>query len=684
MGLRRILPLAASFACLALAACGGGGGGSNPPPVPTPTPSGRTVPVSISIVIPASFGTSAHRKVPKYVSPATSTVRIVVNGGAPQNFSVSGAATCPSPPISGTCTVYNVDAPVGTDTFTITLLDASNNVLSQGTAQATIVLDASNVVNVTFNAVIAGLHVTLGNASPPTGSVAIVPVTLLPLDAAGYTVVGAPGVLPAIAVSDSDSSGATGLYLAGSDGTCNTQAAPPAGSVTTNQSGNQYQPVCLSYSGAALSSATITASISGGPTGSATFTPSQSVGVSGFWLLVAQGSTFAPPLTLERVDAATLQPSLAIAGSNTNLNSAGSLAVDSAGNPYTLTGSYAPGPTMVIQKFSGTTGGNVPPLQTTTFPVPPVGDFAYYLALDGHGSAYFEFEQPSGLFWTIYRVALVNGTSSAVKVPLPQGVQGSGVSALYFRDADQCFYLAVHQPLNIHGTVWYEMIYRLLLNGDGSLTLVSAISDYPNPLTILGFDASGNLIALQPYTPEIRIYASSSFVPGRSTSVTPIATFPLAADLGAVDPSGNIVFRNQPTVVGFGVVPAGSHSPNSAHGTQALFAAAGARTPATGSPGSLSAQPNRAELSAQSNSVPITVTENGYTGPISETNGCGAIANVQPQSGTGPQAAFTISGGTTGGTCTITFGDAGNVHTASVQVGNTTTTINGQAARRRP
>ena len=54
----------------------------------------------------------------------------------------------------------------------------------------------------------------------------------------------------------------------------------------------------------------------------------------------------------------------------------------------------------------------------------------------------------------------------------------------------------------------------------------------------------------------------------------------------------------------------------------------------------------------------VTLTENGYSGPITQTNNCTGIADVQPTT-TGP------------------------VHATTVNVGNTEVIITGQAARRR-
>ena len=141
------------------------------------------------------------------------------------------------------------------------LYDATNgtgNLLSTGSLTQTIVANTANTVNVTFNGVVASLSIGLG-ASGTAGTSASIPVMVNALDADGNTIVG-PGVYVnasdtplTIALSDSDSSGATALSTT---------------SVTQPTSG-----ITISYTGLAIVPATISASATGITTNTTMFTP---------------------------------------------------------------------------------------------------------------------------------------------------------------------------------------------------------------------------------------------------------------------------------------------------------------------------------------------------------------------------------------------------------------------------
>jgi hypothetical protein len=676
----RVCRTAAVIAVCFLAACGGGGGASMPAPsTPGPSPSGRIVSVAIAVTVPSIIGSraaSTNRRAPRYVSPATTTIQISVNGGPPQTFALGSGAACSAgaSTVSQTCAVYVVNAPVGSDTFAVTLLDSANHVLSAGTATATIVADTTNTVNITFDGVIASLRVSLANASPPVGNAATIPVSLFPLDAAQYTVVGAPGALPSIAVSDDDTSGTTGLYLAGSDGTCSTQSAPPAASVTTVPSGGQYHQVCLNYTGAALANgATITATIAGGPSGTTKMIPSQpQAAASGFWLLGTTTTNGQP--TLERVDT-NLSATLAISGSQTMLltNVLSAMTADSTGNVEILAGN-------TIDTYSGTNGGNVPPLSITTFQTPAA--VLSVLAVDKAGNAYVVAAN-SG-YCTIFRVPLINGPASATAVGDCFNVEPAffTVSGMGF-DAQGRLYVSIPRgawPKNPQGM----SIFRYARNTDGSFTPDSAITPTSGFGANVNFDPSGNLVVVGGLGyPEK--YAAAAFVPGQNASVSPIDTYPAAGvDYSmAVDPSGNIAVQYSAASPDWHValIPSGSHAV--AHTIPfTVTAMAGATSAAPGPSGSLSVTPTSVEIPAQSNIV--TLTENGYTGPFTETDSCSGVVTVQPATGTGPAATFTLVQGHSGGKCAVTFADAGSVHTATVQVGVTATIITGQGRRRRP
>jgi len=192
-----------------LAGCGGGATTPGLPvqsvttPAPQPTQQkAQIVSVAFTIIVPTASGEAA-RRVPNYVSASTQSASIVVGSATP--VVVNCTATC-----SGT-----VNAPVGSDTFSVELYDATNgsgNVLSTGTLTQTIVANTANSVNVTFNGVVNSLAVAIGNVVSP-GMAGSVGVTVNALDADGNTIVGpgvyvnASGAPVTIALSNSDASG---------------------------------------------------------------------------------------------------------------------------------------------------------------------------------------------------------------------------------------------------------------------------------------------------------------------------------------------------------------------------------------------------------------------------------------------------------------------------------------------
>ncbi|HUA10021.1 MAG TPA: hypothetical protein VMA98_12215, partial [Candidatus Acidoferrales bacterium] len=192
-----------------LAGCGGGGSTRGLPALPTGSPAPQStqqktqdVSVSFTIIVPTASGAKL-RRVPNYVSASTKSATIAVGSATPAT--VNCTTTC-----SGT-----VSAPVGSDTFTVNLYDATNgtgSLLSTGTLTQTIVAGQANSVNVTFNGVVASLAVAIANVVSP-GTAGSVGVTVNALDADGNTIVG-PGVYVnssgtpvTIALTNSDTSG---------------------------------------------------------------------------------------------------------------------------------------------------------------------------------------------------------------------------------------------------------------------------------------------------------------------------------------------------------------------------------------------------------------------------------------------------------------------------------------------
>jgi hypothetical protein len=556
--MRRFAALFGLAAACAAAGCAGGGSSvqqrAQGVPAATPVPSGpvATASIAFQIAIPARAG-SAKLRQPRYVSPATQVVQIAVNGGTPQTFTESSGQPCSSPsspPASGTCTVYAVQAPVGTDTFVVTLRDGSNNVLSSGTVQATIVQDQTNTVSVVFDGVPASLRISLSNGAPPTGSASRFSILLQPLDADGFTIIGAPGNLPAITVSDGDSSGATGLYLAGSDGTCATQSAPPAHSVTTTvsvQSANSYYTnVCLAYNGQAIPAATLTASSAGVPNATATFAPAAPSGASGVWIagLDSNGNP-----ALERFDA-NLAPQAEVTGSNTQLPPQG-MALDASNNVYTVVGGYG---TARINMYPASANGNVAPSSSTTFSYPNFSPVD--LALDDHGGAYIVQTVPGDTCAQILYVPLTGSASTATPAGPPNCNLGGSISGLA---TDGHGYLYAGSGPNTHNTPF--QIERYTIGSGGSLTLDAVLT---NVVPYFNVDRLGNVFATGGVQGPIVEYPAGTFVHGQRVAVSnqPSDAWPGGDPVG-IDAAEN-VFAAKPVASGSPnavlVFPAGSHT----------------------------------------------------------------------------------------------------------------------------
>uniref|UniRef100_E6Q3D5 Uncharacterized protein n=1 Tax=mine drainage metagenome TaxID=410659 RepID=E6Q3D5_9ZZZZ len=240
---KRLLALAL---VASLVACGGAGGSAPSSPIlPGNAPTQpQTESVAFRILIPAASTASAARS-PRYISASTQSASIAVgpSGGSPGTpVVINCTSVC-----SGT-----VSAPVGSDTFTVNLYDAANgggHLLSTGTLTQSIVIDQANNVNLTFNGVVASLHIALASPTIVPGSAGSVGVNVSALDADGNTIVGpgtyvnAAGSPVSITLSDSDTSGNSTLSQT---------------SVTQPTSG-----ITLGYTAAFSANPTITASASG-------------------------------------------------------------------------------------------------------------------------------------------------------------------------------------------------------------------------------------------------------------------------------------------------------------------------------------------------------------------------------------------------------------------------------------
>ncbi|HEY0381485.1 MAG TPA: hypothetical protein VGC72_04750 [Candidatus Elarobacter sp.] len=265
---------AVAFSALVLlAACGGGGGGAVPgggggggsPPVPTAPPPAQAS-VTFTLLVPR--GTSSGPRLPKYVSSATQSIRLRINGGTPFVMNVAtGAQGCTTVTQGLQCTVTTT-APVGTATIFAELFGqpgAGGAALSQGTTTATIVAGTNNIA-LTLNGVVAKVVISLANTAPQQGTPATIPLTVTMLDAAGATIIGDPFSNP-VTLTDSDTSGATSISR--------TAITSPA----------DANGLTVSYNGAAIGAVTIGATASGVTAGNvttATLTPKSAPPTTGF------------------------------------------------------------------------------------------------------------------------------------------------------------------------------------------------------------------------------------------------------------------------------------------------------------------------------------------------------------------------------------------------------------------
>ncbi|HEV2740596.1 MAG TPA: hypothetical protein VGU66_18695 [Candidatus Elarobacter sp.] len=251
---RAFAPALAALALLC--GCGGGGGGGAavrvPPPVVTPTPATGPASVDFTILVPRA--TSAFRRRPAYVSTLTQSVRLTVNGGTPVVANVtSGSPNCTDGASGRSCTVH-AQAAAGAATIVVQLYgqpDGQGPILSQGTTSANLSAGTSNPISLTLNGVVARIVLALGTPAPPQGTAATIPLTVTAYDAAGAAIVGDPFASP-ITLTDSDTSGATSISK--------TVIAAPSDAAN----------LTVSYSGAAIGSATFGATASGVSSGSVT------------------------------------------------------------------------------------------------------------------------------------------------------------------------------------------------------------------------------------------------------------------------------------------------------------------------------------------------------------------------------------------------------------------------------
>ena len=196
----------AALTTVLLAGCGRGGSSAVPARSPA---SAKQIPVAISIAIPhPGSNTNARKRLPAYISVSTQSAIVDVTpagGSATRTVVTCAAFAC----------IGTVPATIGLDTFAIALNDkpdGTGNTLSTGQTTATVVEGQANAVSVTFDGVIASLQVSLYEGHPIAGCCpSTIPLLVKALDADGNTIIWPGSYDNPIAISSSDTSGATSL-----------------------------------------------------------------------------------------------------------------------------------------------------------------------------------------------------------------------------------------------------------------------------------------------------------------------------------------------------------------------------------------------------------------------------------------------------------------------------------------
>jgi virginiamycin B lyase len=235
--------LSAFAAVVVLAGCSGGGTSPR-----TMAPVAGPVNGTLSLTLGAPPASHARRV--KFLSPSAQSVSIAVTGiAAPVVADVSATSpACSGSPGARVCAIP-LAAPVGTDTFTVTLYDGPNatgNQLGTGTA-AQQVTTAGFSVAIGVSGIAAAIQVMALQSIFTAGQPATTSITVPAQDSDGNTITGAYAA--PVTLTNSDATGAFTL------------------SATTIPSSSQS--VTLTYNGsAAITNATIGATSPGVPAGS--------------------------------------------------------------------------------------------------------------------------------------------------------------------------------------------------------------------------------------------------------------------------------------------------------------------------------------------------------------------------------------------------------------------------------
>jgi len=272
-GVQRSGSVAIVVLAAAIAACSNGGGGVMQGHG-SALQSVTRVPVSLGFRVPESAPSiaSSQRRT-STIPAATESVQVTVSGaGAPATAAVNvDATTCPPSGGAYVCSL-SIDAPIGNDTFSALAFSGTNEtgtLLASADTAFTIVANQANDVVLALNPVASpspaaspggaftSVAVSVGSPTLVAGTAATIPITVTAL-ANGSPVTGTYAF--PIVISDSDTSGATGLAVAGGQPSTTTTVSSSSQAVTLDYSGLAIVPFTISVSARDASNSPLPAS----------------------------------------------------------------------------------------------------------------------------------------------------------------------------------------------------------------------------------------------------------------------------------------------------------------------------------------------------------------------------------------------------------------------------------------
>jgi hypothetical protein len=257
----------------AIVGCSGGGQSNLPRTSAPPNTGGSSAApaakskATFTLTLPLHTDTSASGRTPKYISPNAQSIAISVAVGTASpgpatvaNLTAS-SPNCTAAPGAGTltCSIV-VPAPIGSDTFGVSLYSATNaggSVLSSATITGTVADNAANTIPITLNGVVASITVIVADGLDviPGGYATSVPVVVTAQDASGATIVGPGDYANPISLANADTSGITSLST--------TTVSGPSTAVTLTYAPTNANGGVLDVAGLPVGATQISASASG-------------------------------------------------------------------------------------------------------------------------------------------------------------------------------------------------------------------------------------------------------------------------------------------------------------------------------------------------------------------------------------------------------------------------------------